>query len=205
MKRTILLFIAISLTFASCNSKVDYTKVLQKTNLINYFSNDEIKELSNLLTEFENNLSIKNKSNEVIKNYSELSATLQKEQTYLAFLDKIESYFSTSKAVNQLVSNKLYSKIWKDDIGRINNSDVIDTLMNINPNGTYAKFLKDYAQEKPMLKEYINSLVVSGGMSPAMVAMMKEESQQLDFNDPVVRLIIAIHYFTLVNEEVITK
>ncbi len=198
MKKFTILLITVSFALFACNRERNYEKELQKTCITNYFENSELKDLSDLMVEFENNIYANDKSINLQKKYIAFCSELEKEKSSLDFNNKIQLLFQDNKKTNQLISNETYKKIWKIEIGRINNSNsFLDTTLSLRTDGAYVDFLKDYANKNPFVKEYLNSLIIAGDMSPAMVATMQKEWQKLNFNEPLDRLILAVHYFTI--------
>ncbi len=205
MKNYILLLIIVIITLNSCNKNRVYTNLLRVPHLKEHFSKEEIKELSEALIEFENLLFEKSKSNDLSGNYSEFCIVLKKIQTNPELIDEIKSYIPKNSKIFQHISNEVFSKIWIIETGYNKDTGISQKSLTLKMDGQYAKFINDFSQTSPILKDYAESLEISGCLSPAMVSIFQKRWEELDFNDMGTRLIIAIHYITLADSSIAYK
>lgn len=58
-------------------------------------------------------------------------------------------------------------------------------------------FLKIAGKKDKFIKEYHESVETFGGISPSLIAGIIMNHDKMNFEDPKVELVIAIHYLTL--------
>ena len=84
-----------------------------------------------------------------------------------------------------------YEKLWKPKT-----TDTV-IIINVDPDGRYARFLNSLGQEHEKVGQYYQDLESLGGICPTMIAELLMNYKAFDFTDERIRLLFAIHYLTM--------
>lgn len=87
------------------------------------------------------------------------------------------------------IDSKTFNSIWHGSLSS-------DTLQ-INAQSGYVYFLKSLGKNNSTIREYTAQLINWGDISPAMIAFIINNSDQLDVTNECHRLFLAIHYMTI--------
>jgi hypothetical protein len=71
------------------------------------------------------------------------------------------------------------------------------TIASIKLEGSYLSWLKEINNSHPLIKEYIESIMVAGDIGPFGYGLIRQRAIELDVNDTGMRLILAVHYISL--------
>ena len=165
------------------------------------FDKHESTELRDLLATFDNHImKIAGSKN---NSYNTFFKIMSEAKTGKEIINISDSLFNVIDIEN-LLSKSTFSKIWEY---RVNKSPDISLESNIQLslkyNSEYQAFLKKLAHVKGgLIQDYYENFEIGGDLSPSMVAMVQKQSDLLDINDQNVRLVIAIHYLTLAQQQV---
>jgi len=95
------------------------------------------------------------------------------------------------------IDSDLFSEIWRmDDVisGEDNNTWI---ELGLNNRGKYAEYLELLGEEFVSIKEYHDDLMYGGLLTAAAQAKVLMFPENYDVNDARIRLVIAIHYLTI--------
>ena len=207
--KILLISILLGFTLFSSCSNADYKLVNNKT-----FSKTETNELINLLQMFDKSIceieKIDNKNvQECYNAFSNRISNEIQEGDYSIGLNKELQ----DKIIGNL-SDDLKNEIWFKGKGVINrrypiNSKNIypDTVESISINqNKYYQFLKnEVAKVNSNTKKYFERLEAVGDISPSMFADVAENYSKYNLNDERVKLLYAIHYLTLNQNNLISE
>ncbi|MEL6832287.1 MAG: hypothetical protein AAFY48_18455 [Bacteroidota bacterium] len=74
------------------------------------------------------------------------------------------------------------------------------TTIEVNTIERYAQFLQEVAAEHESVESYEERFQRGGSISPNMVANANQNLNEFDLNDKRIRLILAVHYITLIDQ-----
>ena len=98
------------------------------------------------------------------------------------------------------VNFPVWNSIWDyTSIGTRRQRDglrVIVPQLDINYQGKHRQFLIGLGETDELIKVYVEHIQRAGGLSPVTFILYFDESQKVDFKDPINRLVAAIHYLT---------
>ena len=106
-----------------------------------------------------------------------------------SFFKKIKIDKDLTDSLFQQIDKSTYNEIWQYDSGT--------QKININTHGEYTNFLKSLSNSNVLIKQYYERLITAGGISPSMIALVKQNYSELDLNDENIRLFLAVHYLTI--------
>ena len=148
----------------------------------------ELVELNSLVSEFDQILISEYKSESITKAYVEFSNSALNDMAIpdLIGYDKI----------NSVAKNlKIFDKIWKKHTDSITNKNHFSLKYNSN----YQKYLKGVGENSEMIKDYADKFEYTGDIAPSVVAFLLQNIEKIDLNNKTTRLILTIHYITLIN------
>jgi hypothetical protein len=112
----------------------------------------------------------------------------------------------TKALIEKLKDRKVFSEIWKYSDGyQYKSGDTSSMQLSLNVQGKYFKFLKSIGKKNVFIKKYANSVQSVGCIAPSLVAYVMKDYNGLDFQKPVNRLIMAVHYITFLSTESVVK
>ena len=125
-------------------------------------------------------------------------------KSYSKFFDAISSAGSLEEMRKILnMSGKrqkeIFSKIGRNKLSEVwtlkRGADL--KIESINLKGSYLKIIEKACKEEVILQDYYDSIKIMGDISPRCVEILKEKSQGLNLDNKHVRLILAVHYFSI--------
>ena len=193
MKQIIILVLVL---LVSCNAGGDKTSAMQKDPILTkVFTTEEISDLQMIVDYFDK--SLLGNADDFDSLYQQFFRKIDKSESYDILISKIHldaPEFQTM--LSHLKESGVYDEIWVEFINKLNNKKTLD----FNLKGKYFQFLKLMSNEYPFLKNYISSIESMGGNNvSAQAGMNKIYYSKVDFNKPVIRLIWAVHYITVVS------
>ncbi len=116
---------------------------------------------------------------------------LTKEETMLSSRQKQTLFDSLGKA--------FFSEIWLYNPGKMRTLEgemVAVKSLNYNTSGPFVELLKsmEKQQNRFVLTAYMDILLTSGGVSPNAINGMIDYYDHLDIDDPLDKLLLAVHY-----------
>jgi len=186
MKTIFFLFIYISL--CTCVAMGKNTHI----ELNSFFNESEIKELKIIADEFDKQILSIFGINELENAYFKFFESIEQAKTSDEFSMKIS--FIDKGLILEKINIKVLSLIWELD--RLNQQEPIE-IKSLKTKGPYADFLQSSGKENSILKEYFQSIVISGDVNPYSVGLLRTKARQLNVNDSNIRLILAIHYLSI--------
>lgn len=76
-------------------------------------------------------------------------------------------------------------------------TDTLSWLLTPNLQGKYISILDKAIENDTIFNEYKESLMMAGAIPPSIVAGFQNIRERLDFDNEVIRLIVAIHYISI--------
>ena len=161
------------------------------------FNESEIQDLETILVFFDNKICETeniNKSNisECYRSFFERMAEFEK-TGIIEFRVPFEEQRNIYKIINQSTFDEIwiFGKSWKPKTNQTFKS------ISYNLSGKYVEYLEELGKENKIIKNYIDTLLAAGDISPIMFANVLMGYKNYDITDIRVRLMIAIHYMTL--------
>ena len=192
-----IIYIIISTILISCSTSESIELKSNKT-ISETFNESEIKDLQIIFDFFNGQICDSKKMDYDSLNecYEKYCSEIRKQQKLgnefnikVNFEQQIEMY----KKVNKSTFNQIWglSKSW--------NYKTSDTLkyLGLNTIGKYNVFLKKYGEENKPIFDYYENFNATGDISPSMNASLIMQYELYDISDLRTKLIIAIHYLTL--------
>lgn len=165
----------------------------QKDNLdlgIGCFTSGEVSQLNQLLEYYENLIcSDRTENFGCFMDYFNLIDSVGNVSPYHGSFEVRDYYFQCQKD---------YEFLWLESCG-VRKPDYFSesyALEYIHFSEKYLCYLKNLLQDDQYtwLKDYLSTYMGGGNITPSMFAFMIENSSELDFSDPNVRLIILVHH-----------
>lgn len=193
--KNLLIILVVLFAAVGCGNQ----KTLESNSTVTKVFNDsEIHDLTLILEFFNKQIcSLENKKgsdindcyNKFIQRMIE-SAETGNMEINIPFKEQIELY----NAIDEQTFNEIWQMGWQRT-PRLS----IDTLtyIDLKNHSKYVSFLNEYGKESDFIKEYHNSLKMSGGIGPAMISNMMMSYEYYDIYDIRMKLVFAIHYLTL--------
>jgi len=165
------------------------------------FSEKEKQTSMNLLKEFDNLLIAKIGGGSIDKAYLTYSNSLKNSKSVNDFLEKEKLYNEQYlKIIDKYKKTDFFKEVWTLKYGFNNNTkDTIIVNLDINPQGRYLDFLNIKSINKLVLKDYIMSIKECNCIPPSIIAGFPNVINEFDINNEEDRLIIAIHYLTILS------
>jgi hypothetical protein len=134
-------------------------------------------------------------------------------QCYLEFCQRLKTDAETTGAIDtgipferqnevyQRINDATFVQIWTINKSWIPNTT--DTLreLDLNPGGKYAEFLFSLGKEFSEVNEYVENLMALISISPSMKAEFLMNYNNFDLSDQRIRLLFAIHYLTINDQQ----
>ncbi len=173
------------------------TKLQDNKILKNYFDDNEISELSDIVTFFDSKVQescSKKTLDDCYKWYFANFETIFKEKGIQ--IDTV----GYGELLNSL-DTKVFDEIWgyaQRYLRKINAvSYEKQKDLELNVNGKYFKFLSEYSKKNKDLSVYVSSIKTTGCIAPVSIADFLTNYKNFDFNNELNRLIFAVHFITL--------
>jgi len=197
VKYKILYFLLI--IFYGCQS--DSSIELRDDEIVtNHFSEDEISHLLSFLDYVDSE----------VQNLATLESTLAHQ--YQDFFRILKSQADTDpygelskfdvlrlKQIFAGISEQFFNEIWYIHLEDSNHK------VGLNYSGKFAGFIETAAKSNPFIDNYFDALKNAGGMTPSMYASVLMEPERLNVNLGRERLFLAIHYITIVHENILNQ
>jgi len=177
---------------------MDKNDNLQTNRTVNkFFNKSEIKDLQTILDFFENQICNTEKIEDEFK--------FDCYHVFFRRLDSLEVIgdvdikisFEAQRQLYQQIEQNTFNQIWK--FGKAGLEPPYDTLnqISLRYDGKYIEFLEELGHEDKLLKNYYESFIAAGTISPDSIAHLLKMYNDYDIKDIRVRLLISIHYLTL--------
>jgi len=205
--RNIFLYVVVVITTFSCKPKPIIT-IKNDHNVQKVFNSDEITSLDMIIKYFDSVI-IKNTKNwniaQAYHDYFENISTTESLQDINAYVGLANSN-GTKAVIEKLKDRKVFNEIWKYSYGyQYKSGDTSSVQLSLNVQGKYFKLLKLIGKKNVFIKKYVNSVESAGCISPSLVAYVMKDYNDIDFQKPVNRLIMAVHYITFLSTESVVK
>ena len=161
------------------------------------FNEIEIKDLETILNFFDNKICETeniNKSN-ILECYSSFFERMAKSENAGSIEFRIP--FNEQENIYKLINQTTFDEIWIFGKNWKRETNQTFKYLSYNLNGKYVKFLEKLGIENKVIKTYIESLYAAGDISPSMFANVLMGYKNYDITNSQIRLMIAIHYLTL--------
>lgn len=176
-------------------------KLGENITIKSVFNESEIQDLETILVFFDNKICETeniNKSNisECYRSFFERMAESEK-TGIIEFRVPFEEQRNIYKKINQSTFDEIwiFGKSWK------RKTNQTFRFLSYNLNGKYVEYLEELGNENKIIKNYIDTLLAAGDISPIMFANVLMGYKNYDIADIRIRLMIAIHYMTLNDQE----
>jgi len=193
MKNTFYLILIV--IFFSCNQT--------KGDLENsIFTVDEKLIAMNILQEFDNALIVETGEENIEDAYLSYSNRLQESNSITDFFNNQKlNKEQCLKIIDKYKKTNFFKEVWTINYGysRSDMKDTVAVFLDINPLGKYLNYLGELSVDKPILKKYIIAIKECNCIPPSIIAGFPNIIDEFDLNKKNERLIIAIHYLTILS------
>ncbi|MBL1233972.1 MAG: hypothetical protein COA31_014720 [Flavobacteriales bacterium] len=196
----ILLSLFLTSFFVIKGQNFDYTHTQPNEN--NTYNKKELKLLGKLLSVFDEHLVTISREKNISNAYHLFFEELKYIESEEDFRQKTKIGTSKHEALLDKISkNKMFNDIWIYEYGRdIYTKDTNVVYLNLNMEGKYLEFLKNYGKSAEMIKNYHLAIETSSGISPSISLSFLQLHDKFDFNKNYNRLIWMVHFITITSE-----
>lgn len=196
----ILLSLFLTSFFVIKGQNFDYTHTQPNENTT--YNKKELKLLGKLLSIFDKHLITMSREKNVSNAYHLFFEELKYIESEEDFRQKTKIGTSKHEALLDKISkNKMFNDIWIYEYGRdIYTKDTSVVYLNLNMEGKYLEFLKNYGKSAEMIKTYHLAIETSSGISPSISLSFLQLHDKFDFNKNYNRLIWMVHFVTVTSE-----
>lgn len=176
----------------------DHTQPNENTT----YNKKELKLLGKLLFFFDKHIIAitgeKNVNNAYHSFFEELNFIESEEE----FRQKTKMKTAKHQALLEKINkNKMFNDIWIYEYGRdIYTRDTNVVYLNLNMEGKYVEFLKNYGKSAETIKNYHFEIERTGGISPSNFYSFLQLHDKFDFNKNYNRLILMVHFVAVTSE-----
>ena len=192
------IIITLTLFFIKCSSIENPDKSIDSI-LKNEFNQGEIKELKGIIDFFDNTVLAQTKIDLIDSAYHRYMENLRYNESWNEFETKLMIDKSKIDSfINDYKNNEIFGRIWKIEYGTDRTrKDTLSTELIPNQQGDYFILLDKAIENDTIFNDYKNSLIMGGAIVPSLVAGFQNVHERLDFNNEIIRLIVAIHYISI--------
>lgn len=207
-----LVLLSLSLIHASCSSEgtkdgktkeADRGAALAKDSLVSkHFTEKEIVNLELILEFFDNLLMDHYNTPDAAKAYS----LFMKEQAAAKNMDELYRQADMTKKDELLellrkVDEVTFYNIWMDNTYQHPESGEILFILGLNPKGNYKTFVEDLARIEEELNSYQVILFIDQRVTAENAHEFAKAAHKLDYSKRSYRLLVAVHYISLLAEK----
>lgn len=185
---TIILYFIFSGCENSKPSDIENDPLMKK-----YFNKNEIKDMKKILLFFEN---------EVKQGCEHTTQTCLKTYLKNAKTMYLNNDLNISKEKETLLLNNISESLFNSIWGKGNLTDKNTEIIMIKPESRYMDFLKEIGNTKPAIKKYYDAATaIPVVLNAATVDFIFFHYNNFDLTDAKQRLILAIHFLTLNDQD----
>ncbi len=194
------IIIILTIFLIKCNTIDNQDKSIDSI-FKNEFNQKEINELKEVIDFFDKTLKTTTKIDTVDSAYHRYMENLRYNESW----DDFETKLMTNKSkidsfIVDYKKNAMFDRIWKIEYGTDRTrKDTLSTELIPNQEGDYFVLLDKAIENDTIFNEYKKSLIMSGTIPPTLVVGFQNIHEKLDFNNELVRLIVAIHYISKIS------
>ena len=179
---------------------IDYEHT--QTNENTTYNKKELKLLGKLLFIFDKHIVSISGENNISNAYNSFFEDLKYIESEEDFRQKTKMETPKHGALLDKISKtKMFDDIWIYEYGRdIYTKDTSVVYLNLNMEGKYLEFLKNYGKSAEMIKTYHLAIETSSGISPSISLSFLQLHDKFDFNKNYNRLIWMVHFVTVTSE-----
>ncbi|MEM6298079.1 MAG: hypothetical protein AAF740_05250, partial [Bacteroidota bacterium] len=159
------------------------------------FEADEVQDLEKIVNFFNESIceSENLESTNVLNCYEQyFKRMLKAEETGIV---EIQISYEAQEKLMKEINPRSFDQIWTYRKTWRKGTDTLE-VVDINYDGKYIKFLKEFGKENIKAKYYAERFEATGDISPSMFADVLVNYKDYDVRDERVKLLIAIHYLT---------
>ena len=175
----------------------------QNTLLDKYYTKNENITINELLSQFDLIIKQKTENNETSNAYLDFANYIKSADTPKEYHDKL---FSVKSEIDSLIvkyrNTEFFKNTWyySHSYQYPNIEDTLSTMLEIRKDSKFIKLLKYRKRKNNGLKDYYEAYLMSLGIAPTMVASFPYIIETLDLNNKSDRLLIAVHFITIISE-----
>lgn len=191
-----LLLLGLIILCISCTKQFPASKFVQNKT----FSDNDTKELLQLLASFDNTIVEIEKKSNPMEAYDSFFKKMKDNTNNKGIIDvgiSLEKQKELEKMVNKNLSKELWSNMYslkrKDSIR-------VDSIAKpvLNPKGQFMNFLsKEVAKDDQTIANAVKKIQMAGDISPSLFADMTVNYKNYNISDDRIRLMMAIHYLAI--------
>lgn len=186
----------------ACHSDKKKETVTLENELREKFSAVEITDLKELLLFFDNLTVSQTKTSTLDSAYTLYLDKLRYNDSRTDFEKKImTNSFQVDSFMKGYKSKHIFEEIWKVEFGHKEKGfeDSYELIPNIH--GKYIYVINKAINSNPIFTQYKETLRMSGAIPPSIIAGFQKYKDMLNFNNEVVRLVVAIHYISIISTQ----
>jgi hypothetical protein len=194
MNRIITVAFSIFFFSVSCCQNSDFEKV---------FNEEEQSTINDIVIQFDEVIKQETGNNDISNAYLDFAECLKRFESIDDYYDKINSLKNgIDKIIEENKETEFFNNTWIRNYGfkPPSWSDTLTTMLEFKLKPKYFKFLKRKSSKNKYLKEYLQTIEWSLSIPPSLSGSSQYLIDALDMNDKSDRLIIAIHFITIVSE-----
>ncbi|MCF8302125.1 MAG: hypothetical protein K9I94_02530 [Bacteroidales bacterium] len=201
---TILLVLSLVVNH-SC-TPVSHMELMKDPAVLKVFNKKEIASLELIVNFFDSFILEKTEKDQGInQSYYQYFETIKNSESIedLRINIGLSNSNDTRALIKKLKNQGVFCEIWKYSYGYdFKTKDTISVKLELNQQGKYMQLLEVLGRENTFLLEYYNDLQNSGTISPGSIAQFLKYYRVVDFQKEVNRMVFAVHYITIVSEQV---
>ncbi|UAB82308.1 hypothetical protein INR76_05990 [Marixanthomonas sp. SCSIO 43207] len=179
MKKTFL--IALTLLILSCKTE---TKIENPNGI---YSDAELIELNGMVSDFDEILTSKYKTENIVEAYHEFSKIVAEE-------NRVPIPKGLEDLSDKVLDLKVFDKIWRKNIDQH-----VPGKFYLNSNGEYLSYLEYIGKKSEFINIYVDEYKSAHDILPSIIDGFSTNIKELDLTNKNYRLIFAVHYLTLIN------
>lgn len=179
LKKTFL--IALTLLILSCKTE---TKIENPNGI---YSDAELIELNGMVSDFDEILTSKYKTENIVEAYHEFSKIVAEE-------NRVPIPKGLEDLSDKVLDLKVFDKIWRENIDQH-----VPGKFYLNSNGEYLSYLEYIGKKSEFINIYVDEYKSAHDILPSIIDGFSTNIKELDLTNKNYRLIFAVHYLTLIN------
>ena len=148
---------------------------------------------------FENHIIHQFPSSSIYESYEVFFETMSKASSTQEMREILSISDTKQREVFRKIGRNKLSEVW------VLNRDDSLRIESINLDGAFLKLLKEVSMKNSILKDYYDSIKMMGDISPRCIDIVKSHSGEFQINDMDIKLILAVHYFSINQNPILKK
>ena len=174
---------------------VQFRGFCDNNTLNQFFSNSDIDDIRILVNKFDQCLLNQYVKKDVGSASCAFVQHLEGVDTVSEFENELNFIMQQKEEILVSIKMETITKIW--NMSALDQSFDVHKLKGLNLEGEYIRFLKQFAKHNRTIEEYLDSILVAGGVGPYGIELFQKIQDKLDVENFQYRFIIAVHYLSV--------